>query len=204
MGVGRKSSGTVLAYDTAERWTARAWALLAYLVVLAAVAGIVLFALRYQPLSAANFASGSVAQSDSKMVRVGYENGGTFSFGFLVVNDGPLPVKVQSIQITGQSELLVTVGLETAPKRDAGSLAQGDPSLDKFLPFTLAGSDRRWIVVRTRFGNCGRFAAGALETYTRFKVTYSVLGLTKHAWVPLPKDIGVDSPPDFACSSRVA
>jgi hypothetical protein len=59
-------------------------------------------------------------------------------------------------------------------------------------------------VVRTRFGNCGRFAAGALETYTRFKVTYSVLGLTKHAWVPLPKDIGVDSPPDFACPSRVA
>ena len=41
-------------------------------------------------------------------------NGGTFSFGFLVVNDGPLPVKVQRIQITGQSELLVTVGLETA------------------------------------------------------------------------------------------
>ena len=59
-------------------------------------------------------------------------------------------------------------------------------------------------MVRTRFGNCGRFAAGASQTYTRFKVTYSVLGFTKHAWVPLPKDIGVDSPPDFACPSRVA
>jgi hypothetical protein len=204
MGVGRKSSGTVLAYDPAERWTARAWALLAYLVVLAAVAGIVLFALRYQPLSAANFASGPVTSSGANVVRVGYADGGTFSFGFLVVNDGPLPVKIQRIQVTGQDELLVTVGLETAAKRDAGSLVQGDPSLDKFLPFTLAGSDRRWIVVRTRFGNCGRFAEGALETYTRFKVTYSVLGLTKHAWVPLPKDIGVDSPPDFACPSRVA
>jgi hypothetical protein len=193
-----------MAYDPAERWTARAWALLAYLVVLAAVAGIVLFALRYQPLSAANFASGPVTSSGANVVRVGYADGGTFSFGFLVVNDGPLPVKIQRIQVTGQDELLVTVGLETAAKRDAGSLVQGDPSLDKFLPFTLAGSDRRWIVVRTRFGNCGRFAAGALETYTRFKVTYSVLGLTKHAWVPLPKDIGVDSPPDYACPSRVA
>lgn len=202
MGVGRKSPGTVMAYDPAVRWRARAWALVAYLAVLAAVAGIVLFALRYQPLSAANFASESVAQSDSKMVRVGYENGGTFSFGFLVVNDGPLPVKIQAIQVTGQSELLVTVGLQTAANRDAGSLAQGDPSLDKFLPFTLTGGDRRWVVVRTRFGNCGRFAAGALETYTRFKVTYSVLGFTKHAWVPLPKDIGVDSPPDFACPTR--
>jgi hypothetical protein len=193
-----------MAYDPAVRWRARAWALLAYLAVLAAVAAIVLFALRYQPLSAANFASGSVAQSDSKMVRVGYANGGTFSFGFLVVNDGPLPVRIQRIQVTGQNDLLVTVGLETAAQRDAGSLGQGDPSLDRFLPFTLAGGDRRWIAVRTRFGNCGRFAAGAFETYTRFKVTYSVLGLTKDAWVQLPKDIGVDSPPDFACPTRAA
>ena len=204
MGVGRKSPGAVMAYDPAVRWRARAWALVAYLAVLAVVAAIVLFALRYQPLSAANFASESVAQSDSKMIRVGYENGGTFSFGFLVVNDGPLPVKIQRIHVTGQSELLVTVRLETAATRYAGSLGQGDPSLDRFLPFTLAGGDRRWIVVRTRFGNCGRFAAGAFETYTRFNVTYTVLGLTKHAWVPLPKDIGVDSPPDFACPTRAA
>ena len=204
MSVGRKSSGTVMAYDPAVRWRARAWALAAYLAVLAAVAGIVLFALRYQPLSAANFASDPVAQSDSKMVRVGYENGGTFSFGFLVVNDGPLPVKIKGIHFTGQNDLLVTVRLETAAKRDAGSLGQGDPSLDKFLPFTLAGGDRRWIVVRMRFGNCGRFAAGALQTYTRFKVTYSVLGFTKHAWVPLSKDIGLESPPDSACPTRAA
>jgi hypothetical protein len=204
MGVGRKSTGTVMAYDPVVRWKARAWALLAYLAVLAAVSGIVLFAVRYQPLTAANFASGPVTSSGANVVRVGYASGGTFSFGFLVVNDGQLPVKVQGIQITGQNQLLVPVRLETAAKRYAGSLSEFDPSLEKFLPFTLAGGDRRWIVVRTRFGNCGRFAAGASETYTRFKVTYSVLGLTKHAWVPLPKDIAVDSPPDFACPTRAA
>jgi hypothetical protein len=204
MSVGRKSSGTVMAYDPAVRWRARAWALAAYLVVLAAVAGIVLFALRYQPLSAANLASDPVTQSDSKMVRLGYENGGTFSFGFLVVNDGPLPVKIQRIHFTGQNDLLVTVRLETAAKRDAGSLGQGDPSLDKFLPFTLAGGDRRWIVVRTRFGNCADFEAGHFEPHRGFNVTYTVLGLTKQARVPLPKDIGVDSPPDFACPTRAA
>ena len=204
MGVVRKSPGAVMAYDPAVRWRARAWGLVAYLMVLAVVAAIVLFAVRYQPLSAANLASGPVTSSRPNMVRVGYVNGGTFSFGFLVVNDGSLPVKIQRIQITGQSELLVTVRLETAAKRYAGSLGDGDPSLDRFLPFTLAGGDRRWIVVRTRFGNCDRFAAGAFETYTRFNVTYSVLGFTKHAWVPLPKDIGVDSPPDFACPTRAA
>jgi hypothetical protein len=132
-----------MAYDPAARWSARAWALVAYLAVLAVVAAIVLFGLRYQPLSAANFASGSVTSSGPNMIRVGYANGGTFSFGFLVVNDGPLPVRIQRIQITGQSGLLVTAGLETATKRYAGSLGEGDPSLDRFLPFTLAGGDRR-------------------------------------------------------------
>ena len=204
MGVGRKSPGAVMAYDPVVRWKARAWALVAYLAVLAAVSGIVLFAVRYQPLSAANFASGPVTSSGPNMVRVGYANGGTFSFGFLIVNEGQLPVKIQGIQITGQSQLLVPVRLETAAKRYTGSLSELDPSLEKFLPFTFAGGDRRWIVVRTHFGNCGRFAAGTSETYTRFKVTYTVLGLTKHAWVPLPKDIAVDSPPDFACPTRAA
>jgi hypothetical protein len=204
MGVVRKSSGTVMAYDPAVRWSARAWALFAYLAVLALVAGIVVFAVRYQPLTAANFASGPVTSSGANVVRVGYADGGTFSFGFLLVNDGPLPVKIQSIRVTGQNDLLVTVGLETAAKRYAGSLAQGDPSLDKFLPFTLAGDDRRWIAVRTHFGNCGRFAAGVSQTYTRFNVTYSVLGFTKQAWVSFPKDIGVDSPPDYACPTRAA
>ena len=202
MSVVRKSPSAVTAFDPVARWTARAWALVAYLAVLATVTAIVLFAVRYQPLTAANLVSGPVASSGTNTVRVGYEDGGTFSFGFLLVNEGQLPVKVQRIQMSGQNQLLVPVRLETAAKRDAGSLGEGDPSLEKFLPFTLAGADRRWIVVRTRFGNCDRFAAGAVETYTRFQVTYSVLGLTKHAWVPLPSGVRVDSPPDVACPTR--
>jgi hypothetical protein len=204
MSVVRKSPSAVTAFDPVARWTARAWALVAYLAVLATVAAIVVFAVRYQPLSAANLASEAVASSGTNTIRVGYEDGGTFSFGFLMVNEGQLPVKVQRIQVSGQNQLLVPVRLETAAKRYAGSLGEGDPSLEKFLPFTLAGADRRWIVVRTRFGNCDRFAVGAFETYTRFQVTYSVLGLTKHSWVRLPGGIRVDSPPDVACPTRAA
>ena len=37
MGVVRKSHGTVMAYDPGSRWAARAWALVAYLAVLAVV-----------------------------------------------------------------------------------------------------------------------------------------------------------------------
>jgi hypothetical protein len=203
MSFARKSPGTFIGYDSVARLKAFMWALVAYLVVLAGVAGIVLFAVRYQPLSAANFASGPVTESGN-MVRLEYANGGTFSFGFLLVNDGPLPLKIQRIQLTGQDELLIPVRLETAAKRDAGSLGVGDPDLEKFIPFTLDGGDRRWIVVRTRFANCGRFEADAFETYTQFQVTFGVLGLTKHAWISLPKDIRVDSPPDYACPARAA
>ncbi len=204
MGVVRKAPTAIGQYDPVMRWKARAWGLVAYLAVLAVVASIVLLAVRYQPLSAANFASGPVAEDGPNMIRVGYADGGTFSLGFLVVNDGPFPVEIQRIQTTGQSALLVPIRLETAAKRYAGSLGEGDPSLEKFLPFTLAGGDRRWVVVRTRFANCDRFAEGAFETYTQFRVTYSVLGFTKYAWVSLPKAIRVDSPPDSACPTRAA
>jgi hypothetical protein len=199
----RKSTGSFIGYDATARWKALFWALVAYLVVAAGVAGIVLFAVRYQPLSVANFAS-TATESGPGMIRLEYANGGTFSFGFLLVNDGPLPMKIERIQLTGQNELLIPVRLETAPKRDAGSLGVGDSDLDKFIPFTLDGGDRRWIVVRTRFANCGRFEADAFETYTQFQVTFGALGLTKHAWVPLPREIRVDSPPDYACPARAA
>jgi hypothetical protein len=203
MSFARKGPSTFVGYDPVARLKAFMWALVAYLVVLGGVAGIVAFAVRYQPVSSANFASGPVTES-GQMVRVAYTNGGTFSFGFMLVNNGPVPLKIQRIHLTGQEELLIPVRLETATKRYAGSLGVGDPNLEKFIPFTLDGSDRRWIVVRTRFANCGRFEADAFETYTQFQVTYGVLGFTKHAWVSLPKDIRVDSPPDYACPARAA
>lgn len=201
MSVARKSPGIAAAYDPVVRPTARVWALVTYLVVFAVVAGVVLFAVRYQPLSAANLASDGASQSGPTLM-VRYAEGATFSVGFLLVNDGPLPLEIRAIQLTGRNELLTPVRLETAPGRYAGRLGATDPSLEKFRRFTLAGGDRRWIVVRTAFGNCDRFAAGAFETFTRFQVTYGALGLTKHVWVPLPKDVRVDSPPDVACPAR--
>src|SRR5215217_1764921 len=199
MSVARKSAGTFAAYDPVARWTARAWAAVAYLAVFTVIAGIVLFAVRYQPLSTANFASGLVRQSDAKTFVVEYADGETFSFGFLLVNDGPLPVKIQEIQMSGRNEPLLPVKIETAAKRYAGRLGEGDGSLDRFLPFTLAGGDRRWIVVRTEFANCDHFEPGAFQTYTRFQVTYTALAFTKHAWVALPKDVRVDLPSASAC-----
>ena len=164
MGVVRKSSGTVMAYDPAARWSARAWALVAYLAVLAVVAGIVVFAVRYQPLTAANFASGPVTSSGANVVRVGYANGGTFSFGFLVVNDGPLPVKIQRIQVTGQNELLVTVGLETAAKRYAGQPRPGR-SLPRQVPSFHVG--RRAIAGGSWFGRASGTAVASRQAPPR-------------------------------------
>jgi hypothetical protein len=104
--------------------------------------------------------------------------------------------------MTGRNDLLVPVRLETASRRYAGHLGESDPTIQKFVPFTLGGGDGRWIVIRTSFGNCAPFAPHSFETFTRFAVTYTALGFTKHVWVSLPKDLRVDSPPDAACPAR--
>jgi hypothetical protein len=201
MSVTRKSPRVAAAYDPIARPTARLWALVTYLAVFAVVAGVVVFAVRYQPLSAGNLASDRASESGPMLV-VRYQEGTTFSVGFLLVNDGPLPLEVRAIQLSGRNELMTPVKVETAPGRYAGRLGATDPSLEKFRAFTLGGGDRRWIVVRTAFGNCDDFAYGAFEIFTRFQVTYTALGLTKHVWVPLPKGVRVDSPPDVACPAR--
>jgi hypothetical protein len=202
MAVGRKSPGTAVAFDAAPGWKSLVWSVVAYLALFSAFLGTVLLAARFQPLSTANFATGASTQSNANVLRVEYRSGGTFSLGFLLANGGPLPVKVLRIQMTGKNELLIPVKQQTASKRYAGSLGATDPNLAKFLPFTVSGGDRRWIVIRTRFGNCARFPAGAYSTYSRVLVTYTVIGFTKHAWVELPKDIRVDSPADSGCPAR--
>jgi hypothetical protein len=164
---------------------------------------VVAFAVQYNPLSARNFAaSNAAADAGHNLVRVSYSGGNTFSFGFLLANNGPVPLTVQKIQLTGDQELLVPVKVQIASRRAAGNI--DDPSLKTFLRFSFEPGGQRWVVVRTRFANCGRFRVGTFETYTQLQVTYTVLGFTKHAWVKLPKQIRVDSPPDWACPARSA
>ena len=201
----RKRSRTLAAWsDPVPRTlTSRAVGLLIYAAVLGAVAAVVAFAVQYNPLSTRNFAaSGDVTDAGHNVVRVRYSDGDTFSFGFLLANNGPVPLTVQKIQLTGGQELLVPVKVLVAPKRAAGNI--DDPSLKSVLRFSFEPGGQRWVVVRTRFANCGRFRVGTFETYTQFQVTYKALGFTKHAWVKLPKQIRVDSPPDSACPSRSA
>jgi hypothetical protein len=201
----RKRSGTFTAWSEPVRRSlfSRAVGLLIYAAVLGAVAAVVAFAVQYNPFSTRNFAAATAAtDAGNNLVRVSYSGGDTFSFGFLLANNGPVPLTVQKIQLTGARELLVPVNTQVAPKRAAGHI--DDPSLRTFLQFSFEPGGQRWVVVRTRFANCERLHAGAFETYTQFQVTYKVLGFTRHAWVKLPKLIRVDSPPDEACPGRSA
>ncbi len=59
-------------------------------------------------------------------------------------------------------------------------------------------------MLQTHSANGARFAQGPFEAYTQFIMTFEGGPNTKHAWVPLPKDIRVDSPPDSACLIRGA
>ena len=183
-------------------WSERLLGLVVYLIILAILATMVVFAVRYQPLTIGNFVSSEPVGAGSNMISPVYTEGGTFSFGFMLINDGPVPVTVERIQFTGNDELLAPIRIEMANRRDAGAIAPGDPSLQKFLRFSLDGGGRQWIVVRTSFANCDRYPARTFTTFWRLKVTYRMVAYTKSAWIELPKDIRVDSPPDYACPSR--
>ena len=205
MGFVRKRPPTTAPYDPALRMQARLWGLFFYLIVIAFLGAVVFFVVRYQPLSTGNFtSSGPVTADGANGIRVAYTGGGTFSFGFLLINDGPVPLTIDKVQFTGPNELLVPLKVEMAAKRDAGAIGVGAPGLERFMQFSLGAGDRSWIVVRTEFEICARFAQGTFETYTQFLVTFKVGPFTKHAWVPLPRNIRVDSPPDWACSARGA
>jgi hypothetical protein len=201
----RKRRGTWTAWSEPVRRTlfSRAIGLLIYAAVLGAIAAVVAYAVQYNPFSTHNFAAATAAtDAGHNLVQVSYSDGDTFSFGFLLANNGPVPLTIQKIQLTGARELLVPVNTQVAPKRAAGHM--DDPSLRTFLQFSFEPGGQRWVVVRTRFANCERFHVGAFETYTQFQVTYKEFGFTRHAWVKLPKSIRVDSPPDEACPARSA
>ena len=204
MGFVRKRPSTTPAYNPAVRMQARLWGLFFYLIVLAFLGAVVVFVVRYQPLSTGNFtSSGPVTADGANGIRVAYAGGGTFSFGFLLINDGPVPMTIDKVQFTGPNELLIPLKVEMAEKRDAGAIGVGATGLERFIQFSLGAGDREWIVVRTEFSNCVRFPAGTFETYTQFLVTFKVGPFTKHAWIPLPRNIRVESPSDALCPTRM-
>ena len=186
------------------RWSARAWALFAYLAVLAVVAGIVVFAVRYQPLTAANFTSGPVTSSGANVVRVGYADGGTFSFGFLLVNDGPLPVKIpghpghRPERPAGHGG--ARDGGETVrrPSRPGRSLARQVPSVH--VGRRRSPVDRGPDALR----ELRSLRGGRLPDVHAVQRDLQRARLHEARLVPFPKDIGVDSPPDYACPTRAA
>ncbi|MBI3648276.1 MAG: hypothetical protein HY240_05970 [Actinobacteria bacterium] len=161
--------------------------------VAAAIAAVV----RYQPLGTANFGSCAPFSPGANAVRPVYREGKSCAIGLSLANEGRIPVRVIGIGTPfpqGGLLTLTDVQLARPPDGRVYTTAAGDPSLQPFAAFSLGHGDKRWVVLRSRFGNCDRYAVGTSATWVAVEVTYEVLGVTKHQWVRLPMRVDVASP----------
>lgn len=159
----------------------------------------VVFVVRYQPLSTANFApwfcDGCIDLSTGQLV---YQEGRQVAMGTSLINNGQLPVRITGLSFPAdpyETTLLEVVHVDMAKPGAGGQTAPGDPALQPFEPFTLGPGEDQAIVLRASFTNCEAVPAGAATRWWRVEVAFTVLGaIPRHQTVELPDAYEVFSP----------
>jgi hypothetical protein len=137
-----------------------------------------------------------------------YRRGARFWFAFGLRNEGPLGVRITGIDsglplpkdfdgLAQQSSVWIASSRSWfGPPRDAESEA--------FHPFWLGAGQERWVAIEIQFRDCppGGVEGGTLTQYVRSaNLTYRVLGLPRHGFMPFQTVIHLTGPPpDPACS----
>jgi hypothetical protein len=122
---------------------------------------------------------------------VPYHAGLGFSYGFMLVNDGPVDVTVLHIGVLGGDPIrTLAVKMELG---EGGRGVRGTATLP-FARFSLPAHTGNFIAIEGRFAGCSMSdeAGAASAAYiTVVPVEFQVLGLTKHAYVPLPYSLRI-------------
>jgi hypothetical protein len=173
-------------------------------VVLAVILGVLaassVYVVRYMPFAPANEVTGGGGTDLGRFdppsgqtfsaTRFAYHDGGTFYFGFGLMNTGPLPVRV--------------TGIATDSARGAGSLVKesvwiakakgwtgppGSKGGQRFQSFSLGSGQTRWVVFSERFANCSSHGLSkggtSKQVLARAEVGYRILGIIpRHAVMP--------------------
>lgn len=87
--------------------------------------------------------------------------------------------------------------LEPVEVRLGKKLSDGRSSILETEPmrsFTLAGGERRSLVVRLRFADCEWYEPGSGSGFGGLAVRYRVLGLNRVASLRVPLEVSVESP----------
>lgn len=183
------------------------------LLLLALAAGAFLwgFVAQYEPL--ARGAMGGVTAHGSRYVEtlgepgdlilLDHREGEEFFAAFTIRNDGPLPVKVERLLEPYQlndsagefypTQVLVHPGEPSVGARDIPY-----DSWEDFTPFSLGAGEERRVALRYEFGEC-RLSRGEWISVGGYAARFSVFGLDRNTYYPLPYTLGMKSAPDGGC-----
>lgn len=148
----------------------------------------------------------AVEYADAPSVElVNYEHGEDVSYAIELRNDGPLPVTVEDVPISGMVDdlrLIRPTQVLIAPDGTAPADATVDRSRP-FEPFRLARGASRTVVVTGVFDNCVYYTERAMDLIGAQPVTWSVAGWSTTTDVALSSQLAVRSPYLRVCPNRV-
>lgn len=148
----------------------------------------------------------AVEYADAPSVElVNYEHGDGVSYAIELRNDGPLPLTVEDVPISGMVDDLRLIRPTQVLVAPAGT-APADATVDRsrpFEPFRLARGVSRTVIVTGVFDNCVYYTERAMDLIGSQPVTWSVAGWSATTEVELSSQLAVRSPYLRVCPDRV-
>lgn len=129
-----------------------------------------------------------------------YEHGESVGYTIELSNDGPLPITVEDVPITGQQaelHLLHPTEVRVVPR--GGTVESAEP----FEPFRLGTGETRTVIVSGVFYNCEYYTERAMDLLVSQPVTWSVAGVSSTTDVALTDQLAIRSTFIRECPARV-
>lgn len=134
-----------------------------------------------------------------ELYRIPFHNGAVVTYGFSLRNDGPLAVTVTGVTEPSPGDVLRVLAIWVSRSDQAG--ASRDPAdYSLFRTVSIGRGHERFFLLRAQFVHCEKVEPSTRIRYEVVPVTYRVLGIAHHAWVPLRLPIQVDGVQN-ACAS---
>lgn len=120
-------------------------------------------------------------------VDVEYRHGESFSYGFTLINDGPIDLWIEEVSRLGRSPPLDVLFVRMGRINDFSNR-----TTQPLRPFSLPAHASRFILIEGRFIGC-TLGPGIGTAVNRFAVpvTFRMFWITRHAFLPLPYSLRI-------------
>jgi hypothetical protein len=120
-------------------------------------------------------------------VDVEYRHGESFSYGFTLINDGPIDLWIEEVSRLGRSPPLDVLSVRMGRINDFSTR-----TTQPLRPFSLPAHASRFILIEGRFTGC-TLGPGIGTAVNRFAVpvTFRMFWITRHAFLPLPYSLRI-------------